>query len=344
MSNYEVALVDVLTFEADRAPDILRLLFSVPLGLENELNASRVPDSLRKAFQDNKEPLPEEDDLIDIVEVGREWQIDAGPSPFVVRKADESLEIYTSSESIFSGGAVTVTSYPPFGDQCSTVTRAGSANLSLVEFAKLVAQLSTTSPAPEAFGKTTICLVEAKNDSGDDIAANSVRHQSIARQLLTELNPDPHIFLSGGELPEATVSLWKGPEPQWLVLIGNDLDVLKDWAFGLLVHSESEWHVSEKRRKDYEDSLRKEIKAAAKEMDDVTEKALKRLDASDPSSQDEALALSKTALQIYLSLTKHIEKAKRGESVMWIKPRQFGGVRGADKWVSRSCCAQCASA
>jgi hypothetical protein len=68
-------------------------LFGVPPGPEADLDAGLVSDSLRKGFQEHKQPLSETVS-VHAIEAGRVWQIDTEHKRYLVRKDDDAVNVY----------------------------------------------------------------------------------------------------------------------------------------------------------------------------------------------------------------------------------------------------------
>lgn len=69
-------------------------LFSTPsAAVENDLNAGRVPESLKTAHADSGHPLSG-NASVSAIEIGQEWQLDDDNARYVVRKAGAALNVF----------------------------------------------------------------------------------------------------------------------------------------------------------------------------------------------------------------------------------------------------------
>jgi hypothetical protein len=123
-------------------------------------------------------------------------------------------------------------------------------------------------PAPaDSIGQSGLCL----------ITADRAQHESLARSVLATIVPGQPVFLVGGELPEPGATLWRGPEPQRLIVLADSVDVLMGWAYRVLCHVESQWHVVMQKRNEYACNARVNLGELGESLEERMDEACQSL-------------------------------------------------------------------
>ncbi|MFC1714424.1 ABC transporter ATP-binding protein [Candidatus Poribacteria bacterium] len=93
----EIAYVGILAESIDAIKVIdIKLLFSVAVEIQSDLNNEAIPESLRQKFKDNSFSLSD-NASISVKEIDAEWLITDGDKTYTVKKQEDKLNIYDTN-------------------------------------------------------------------------------------------------------------------------------------------------------------------------------------------------------------------------------------------------------